>query len=181
MYKQILSQYLSEGKLTAAAVGAFFAPMIDSIYGGGRLIPIALLIAVIVLDWITGIAASHKDKTYSSEYGMFGVLRTLFLLALPVLAKLLDSMLSMPGLFFYAITLGIIYHTWQSLTANAYRAGWEKWIPKSVIEHIDSELKAKVERATKRGSSPDIINDSDQSDLSIDNESTTNKRKSNNG
>lgn len=155
MNKQMLSDYFLDGELTAAALGAFFEPLIDAAYGQGRLIPIALLIFVIALDWITGIAASHKDKTCSSEYGMIGVLRTLFLLALPVLSKLLDSMLSMPGLFFYTITLGIIYHTWLSLTANAYRAGWEKWIPKSVIEHIDSELKAKVERATRRNSNHD--------------------------
>ncbi|ANY67592.1 hypothetical protein BBD42_14745 [Paenibacillus sp. BIHB 4019] len=154
MFKPIFNVDITPGTTIAGAIGAFLAPWIGLIYGEGRLIPILLLMVVIGLDWITGIAASQKDTTYSSEYGMQGVLRTLFLLALPVLANLLDMMLAMPGLFFYAITIGLIYHTWQSLTANAYRAGWGKWIPEAVVKLIESELKAKMERATKRGADP---------------------------
>jgi hypothetical protein len=66
-------------------------------------------------------------------------------------AKLLDSMLGMPGLFFYAITIGLIYKTWQSLTVNAYRAGWGKWIPSTVIQYMDNELKGKAIWPSKEG------------------------------
>lgn len=153
MLKSFFTMDITASKALAAGIGAAAAPWIALIYGEGRLIPILLLTAAIALDWITGIAASHKDDVYSSEYGRQGVMRTLFLLALPVLANLLDRMMGTPGLFFYAITLGIIYHTWQSLTANAYRAGWGRWIPKAVIAHIDSELKAKMERTMQRSHS----------------------------
>ncbi|MGG1637237.1 phage holin family protein [Paenibacillus sp. NRS-1760] len=153
MFKQWLSVDVTEGRAIAAIIGAAIAPWVSLIYGNGRLIPIVLLIVVIALDWITGISAALKDKTFSSEYGLRqGVPRTLFLFALPALANLLDAMLGVPGLLFYAITLGIIYHTWQSLTANAYRAGWGKWIPQSVMSHIESELKNKVDRASKNKS-----------------------------
>ncbi|WP_141502676.1 phage holin family protein [Paenibacillus luteus] len=177
MSKQLFSNYFSEGKIVAIGLGAFFAPIIDSIYGSGRLIPVALLLCVIILDWVTGIAVAHKDKIYSSEYGKFGIFRTFFLMALPAFANLLDSMLGMPGLFFYAITLGLIYHTWQSLTANAYRAGWGKWIPNSVIEHIDSELKAKMERSIKRGASTETKTEFNEE---LGNHDTTEKGKINN-
>ncbi|WP_236692998.1 hypothetical protein [Aneurinibacillus tyrosinisolvens] len=30
------------------------------------------------MDWVAGIAAAHKDKTYSSEYGLQGFFCTLF-------------------------------------------------------------------------------------------------------
>lgn len=150
MYKQWFSVEVTEGRAIAAGIGAVLAPWVSLIYGDGRLLPIALLIIIIGLDWITGISAAKKDKTFSSEYGLRqGLPRTMFLVALPAIANLLDAMLGVPGLLFYAITLGIIYHTWQSLTANAYRAGWGKWIPQSVMSHIESELKAKVERASK--------------------------------
>ncbi|WP_138755131.1 phage holin family protein [Paenibacillus sinopodophylli] len=151
MFKQIFEFEISPSKTLAAGVGAVAAPWIDLIYGEGRFIPISLLLTAIVMDWITGIAASLRDETYSSEYGRHGILRTIFILAFPFLANLLDMMLGTPGLLFYAITLGLVYHTWQSLTANAYRAGWGKWIPDTIIKHIESELKAKVDRASQRG------------------------------
>jgi phage-related holin len=177
MYKKWFAVDVTEGRAIATGIGAALAPWVSLIYGDGRLIPILLLIIVIGLDWVTGISAAKKDTTFSSEYDLRqGLPRTIFLLSLPALANLLDLMLGVPGLLFYGITLGIIYHTWQSLTANAYRAGWEKWIPKSVIEHIDSELQAKVERATKRGGSLDSSN---KANSSANNESTTDQRNQN--
>ncbi|SFE95993.1 Phage-related holin (Lysis protein) [Paenibacillus algorifonticola] len=152
MYKQIFMVDVTPSTKLVTMIGGFLAPWIGLFYGPNRLIPIILLVAVTAMDWITGIAAAKKDKTYSSEYGIRqGVPRTMFLLALPVIANLFDQMFVLPGLLFYAITLGLIYHTWQSLTANAYRAGWGKWIPQAVVKLIESELRAKMERATKRG------------------------------
>ncbi|OBZ08590.1 phage holin family protein [Bacillus sp. FJAT-26390] len=177
MFKKWFAVDVTEGRAIATGIGAALAPWVSLIYGDGRLIPILLLIIVIGLDWVTGISAAKKDTVFSSEYDLKqGVPRTIFLLSLPALANLLDSMLGVPGLLFYGITLGIIYHTWQSLTANAYRAGWEKWIPKSVIEHIDSELQAKVERATKRSGSRDTNSEADHASKT---ESTTDKRNPN--
>jgi phage-related holin len=162
MYKKWFAVDVTEGRAIAAGIGAVIAPWVSLIYGDGRLIPIMLLIIVIALDWITGISAAKKDMTFSSEYGLRqGLPRTLFLLSLPALANLFDSMLGVPGLLFYGITLGIVYHTWQSLTANAYRAGWGKWIPQSVMSHIESELKAKVDRASKRGAEKEGVDKRD--------------------
>lgn len=156
MIRQIFTLDVTADKAIAAAMGAFLAPWVTLFYGADRLIPILLLVVVITLDWITGIAAAHKDGTFTSDYGLRkGAPRTLFIFALPVLANLLDMLLNMPGLFFYAMTIGIIYHTWQSLTANAYRAGWGKWIPAAVLKMIESELQAKINRAAQRGGDSD--------------------------
>lgn len=133
-----------------AAAGATIGPILDLLYGSGRISVIMALYAVIVLDWITGIAAAHKDKTYSTEYGIRGILRTLFILAFPSLANLLDTAMGTPGFLFYAVTFGLIYHTYISLTANAARAGWDKWIPQSVLRFVGSEIKAKADRAARK-------------------------------
>jgi phage-related holin len=145
-------------------IGASLVPWINTVYGEDRMLPLALLLVAIILDWITGMASSQKDTRYSQEYGKLGVLRTLFLLVLPMFAKLLDSMLGMPGLFFYAITIGLIYKTWQSLTVNAYRAGWGKWIPSSVIHYIDNELKGKTIAPSKEGGNAEL-NDETAADI----------------
>jgi toxin secretion/phage lysis holin len=133
-----------------AAVGAVFGPFIDAAYGNGRHIFFFALLLAIGMDWISGIRAAKKDDTYSSEYGLDGVYRTLFIFAFPALANQLDQIMHVSGAVFYSITLGILYHTMNSLTANAVRAGWERWIPKKVIYHVASEIQAKSERAVRK-------------------------------
>ncbi|QHT61687.1 phage holin family protein [Paenibacillus lycopersici] len=150
MNRQLLAFDVTTSKAVVAAIGACLGPWIEALYGTGRIAPISVLLVAILLDWITGIAASHKDKTYSSEYGRRGVYRTLYLLVFPVLANGLDRMLETPGLLFYGITFALIYHTWQSLTANAERAGWGAIIPGWASKMVESELQAKIQRADDR-------------------------------
>jgi toxin secretion/phage lysis holin len=132
-----------------ALVGAAAAPVINYFYGGGRVDVAVVLLLLISLDWITGIAAALKDRTYSSEYGISGILRTIFILTFPALANLLDQEMGMPGVLFYSVIFGLIYHTFNSMTANAFRAGWGRFIPDLVVKLISSEIQAKTDRATK--------------------------------
>ncbi|QHZ55831.1 phage holin family protein [Brevibacillus sp. NSP2.1] len=133
----------------AAAIGAVLAPIFQYFYGTGRTDIMVVLLLCIALDWITGIqAAKKKDKTYSSEYGLSRIPRTLFLLTLPAVANLLDRVMATPGFLFYGVTFGLIYHTWNSLTANAHRAGWP--VPKAIVNMVATEIKAKSERAIKQ-------------------------------
>lgn len=125
----------------AAAIGAVLAPIFQYFYGTGRTDIMVVLLLCIALDWITGIqAAKKKDKTYSSEYGLSRIPRTLFLLTLPAVANLLDRVMATPGFLFYGVTFGLIYHTWNSLTANAHRAGWP--VPKAIVNMVATEIKA---------------------------------------
>ncbi|MFS0776271.1 phage holin family protein [Neobacillus sp. 3P2-tot-E-2] len=133
--------------VVGASVGAF----LTKLYGGEvGLYIIGALTLGIVLDWLGAIAAATKDKSYSSQYGIIGVIRTAVILALPVFGKLLDSALSTQGFIFYMLSIGLLYHTLVSMTANFKRAGWERWIPTWALDLIASELEAKVKRAQTR-------------------------------
>ncbi|MBR2245617.1 phage holin family protein [Oceanobacillus profundus] len=138
------------GALTS--LGLIFGPFINYFYGDGRGHFITALSMIILMDWITGVIASRKDGTYTSEYGIEGIFRTMVILMLPALANFLDKMLGTPGFLFYGITFGLSYHILQSFIANSVRAKWDKWIPNSVIEKAASEIKAKTIRAEKRKS-----------------------------
>lgn len=132
----------------AATAGALLSPFFRYLYGEDRRDILAVLLFVIALDWVTGVQAAKKDETYSSEYGLSRIPRTLFLVSLPALANLLDRVMGTPGFLFYGVTFGLIYHTWTSLTANAHRAGWP--IPKAIVNLVGSEIKAKAERAARK-------------------------------
>lgn len=132
--------------------------VLNLFYGVGNLIWIAILLIVTSLDWISGIAASKKDGTYTSEYGKAGVLRTLVMFLLPVLGNIIDIALGTTmniqgfefGIFFFMLTGGLIYHTLMSAAANFKRAGWERWVPINVLESVASEIQAKAQRAETR-------------------------------
>lgn len=133
----------------AVSAGASMAPVFHYLYGSERRDILVVLLVMIALDWLTGVYAAEKDLTYSSDYGLNRVPRSLFLIALPAVANLLDRVVGTPGFLFFGVTFGLIYHTWTSLTANAYRAGWP--LPKSVVKLVSSEIQAKAERAARKG------------------------------
>lgn len=144
-----LENIATQANAIAAATGAMVGPVFHYFYGTGRTDILVALLFCIALDWITGIqAAKKKDKTYSSEYGLSRIPRTLFLLSLPALGNLLDRVMGTPGFLFYGVTFGLIYHTWNSLTANATRAGWP--VPKAVAKLVESEIRAKTDRAMRQ-------------------------------
>lgn len=132
------------------AIGATIAPIMEKIYGKDHTMVILLLLTVIVHDWIMGIAASIKDRTYSSEYGIKGIFRTIYICFYPAFGNFIDYVLGTPGFLFYAITFGLIYHYWKSGVANATRAGLDKWIPDSIIRLVESEIQAKTIRSLER-------------------------------
>ena len=136
----------------SAGIGVSIGPYIDFIYGAGngRRELIYALCFIVFLDWISGVRAAKKNKTYSSEYGIGGVFRTLFLLSFPSFANLMDVGTGTSGILFYGSTLALIYHNFKSAAANTYRAGWGKWFPKQLVDWISSELEAKAARVIKQ-------------------------------
>ncbi|GIO09449.1 hypothetical protein J31TS6_54770 [Brevibacillus reuszeri] len=132
----------------AATTGALLSSVFHYFYGTNRQDILVVLFFMIALDWITGVSASKKDLSYSSEYGLARIPRTLFIMALPAVGNLLDRVMGTPGFLFYGVTFALIYHTWTSLTANAHRAGWP--MPKSIERLVSAEIKAKTERAQRK-------------------------------
>jgi toxin secretion/phage lysis holin len=134
----------------AGGIGSIAASYLEKFYGGDRLEIILLLCLVIAMDWLSGIAAARKEKNYSSSYGINGVFRTIVMLILPAVASLLDSSLSTSGVIFYGVTIGLIFHTFNSFNANSIRAGWSKWMPTKMIKFLENEVEAKRKRYTKK-------------------------------
>ena len=147
-FLQSLDNVATPANGLAATIGALLSSLFQYFYGSNRLDIMTVLFFAFALDWVTGIAASKKDETYSSEYGLSRIPRTLFLLALPAFANLLDKVIGTPGFLFYGVSFGLLYHTWNSMTANALRAGWP--MPKSIEKMVGSEIKAKAERSARR-------------------------------
>lgn len=145
-----LKSLATPGNGIVAAIGATIGPFVEYLYGTGRSDFLVIFFGAIAMDWIAGIAAAQKDKVYSSEYGITGVYRTIFICLLPAFSNKLDVAFGTPGFLFYGATLALVYHTWQSMTANIYRAGWGRLIPKAVLNFVGSEIKAKSERAMRK-------------------------------
>jgi len=125
------------------------AQMFQYLYGSGRADLLVVLLFCLALEWVAGRQAVKRlGRTSSSEFGRSRLSRTLFFLALPALANLLDRVMATPGFLFYGVTFGLIYHTWNGLTANAARAGWP--VPKAIACLVESELRGKTEHARKR-------------------------------
>lgn len=76
------------------------------------------------------------------------------MLLLPAGGHLLDMAVKLPGPFFGALTIGLLYHIIQSMTSNAIRAGWGDWLPLGMLDAISkwvkSELDKKIQRAAAR-------------------------------
>ena len=151
-------------KVMAGLVGGFMVPTFHFFYGVDTIvIPfMSALVFFILMDWISGSRASKKDDSYGSKYGIDGIFRTFFMLLMPAGGHLLDVAFQLPGVLFGVFTVGLLYHTLQSMTANAIRAGWGDWLPigvlKAVTNWVKSELESKVSRAQQRRSEKEKAN-----------------------
>jgi phage-related holin len=137
---------------TFGALGAFLMSIFHFLYGEGpvRYLAMTLYFLLIVMDWIAGYRASKIDGSYASEYGIAGGFRTAFLFLMPSIGHLVDSIMNMPGVVFGFLTAAFGLHIWKSMTANAIRAGWEKWVPEWAMSAVSDEVEHKLARATER-------------------------------
>lgn len=144
----------------AGTVGAGVLSVFNVMYGTGITLTLAFMfMGILVLDLISGRAASKKDGSFASEYGINGGYRAAYILLLLSLAyqadKLLVGELSIDTGYpvypiFYYLLVNFGLPMWRSMTANVYRAGWDVWIPQSVLNRIADEIDHKTARANKR-------------------------------
>lgn len=136
----------------AGVIGSVFVSLFTFLYGDGSVssIGMSLYIMIIAADWISGYAAAKKDGSYASEYGIEGAYRTVLLLIFPAMANGADKLLNMPNVLFGFVLCAFSAHIWKSMTANVYRAGYDKWIPVWVLERVYDEIEHKTARARKR-------------------------------
>lgn len=151
------------GAIVSGIFGAIITPVFEYFYGSGEFVKslMTALFFFIAMDWISGVRAAKKDETYASVYGIDGIFRTFFILALPAGGHLLDKIVGAPSIAFGMLGFGVLYHVLQSMTANAIRAGWTTHVPEAIltwlINWVKSELEAKMARAEKRKNEKQMI------------------------
>lgn len=148
--KDYIYRLADKGVLLASITSTSIGSVISTLYGVDNMIFIMILATIVGLDWLTGITIAHKDKTYSSDYGIQGIVRTGVIMALPALGVMFDKAFDLPNVFFFMFLGGLVYHNFNSLAANCARLGWDRWIPSSYLERIASEIESKVNRAEER-------------------------------
>ena len=135
----------------AGSVGAALLGVVNFMYGTGITLTAILIFAgLVVLDWLSGRAASRKDGTMASEYGINGTYRVAFIMGILFIAYRVDLALDLPYVCFGYFLINFGEPMWRSMTANVYRAGWHVWIPKGVLERVGDEIAHKNARANKR-------------------------------
>ncbi len=135
----------------AGTVGATTLGILNFMYGTGiTLTAMGIFTVLLVLDWIAGRAASKRDGSYASEYGINGGYRTAFIVLILFAAYRVDVALGLPYVAFGYLLLNFGLPMWRSMTANVYRAGWDVWIPQAVLNRVADEIEHKAARANKR-------------------------------
>lgn len=133
------------------ATGTAVMMMVNFMFGTGITRTAGLIfLAVLTLDWLSGRAASKRDGTMASEYGINGAYRSAFMIGIIVLAFRVDVALGLPYILYAYFIFNFGLPTWKSMTANVYRAGWERWVPGFALERVADEIEHKTARANKR-------------------------------
>lgn len=162
IFKNTLNQIFQHP--VAGSFGAVFVAAFSTLFGNSKLafFGMALFILVLIMDWISGYRAAKKDGSFASEYGINGAFRTFFILLFPVLAHQADMLMELPNILFGFCLLAFGLPIWNSMTANAVRCGWERWIPMWALNAVADELAHKQARAKRRLIEKNIIKEEDK-------------------
>lgn len=151
--------------IVSGAAGAACISAFHFLYGENpvRMLIMTWYVFLIAMDWIAGYRASKIDGSYASEYGINGAFRTAFLLFMPAVGHLIDTVIGTPGIGFGFLIAAFGLHIWKSMTANVVRAGWEKWVPEWAMNAVSDEIEHKLARAIKRRQEKEKHGDGDMS------------------
>ena len=91
------------------------------------------LIALMILDYITGLIVAYINKEISSAVGFKGIAKKVFILALVSVAHILDTQVIRDGAVFRSAVTGFyIANEGISITENAVRIGVP--VPQKIID-----------------------------------------------
>lgn len=93
------------------------------------------LVCFMVLDYITGMIASYKEKTWNSEKGSTGLLKKCTIIILVIMATFLDRSLSSDYIFRSVVICFYIANEGLSILENAGRIGIP--IPKRLLDALE--------------------------------------------
>lgn len=109
-------------KLGIGACGACFAEILGKALGGWDAWAKTIL-AMIILDYITGFLAAAVNKKLSSSTGSKGVAKKILILCLVAVAYLLDNLWGMNGILRFAVIGFYIAQEGLSIVENCGSAG----------------------------------------------------------
>lgn len=108
-------------------IPSFFAGLLTLMYGEWSAI-LTILVALVVIDFLTGMTASYIDGVLKSNRGMIGIARKVFIFAMVAVAHLIDLLLVESGFEStqLVMTMVIVFYAINeilSITENAGRIG----------------------------------------------------------
>ena len=105
------------------------------------------LIALIILDYVTGLIVAYIRKEISSAVGFKGIAKKVFILALVSVAHILDSQVTGGASVCRSAVIGFyIANEGISITENAVRAGVP--VPKKIVDVL-KQIKNEEEKGKK--------------------------------
>ncbi|QTD42535.1 holin family protein [Sporosarcina sp. Te-1] len=121
------------------AVPAFFTGILTFLFGGWNAL-LAILVTLVVIDFITGMVASALHGKLRSHVGMLGIARKVFIFVMVTVAHLIDLLLSESGhqSSEAVMTMVIVFYSINeilSITENAGRIGLP--IPQAVKNAVE--------------------------------------------
>lgn len=108
-------------------IPAFFAGLLTLLYGEWSAL-LTILVALVVIDFVTGMTAASLDGGLQSNRGMIGIARKVFIFAMVAVAHLIDLLLVESGFEStqLVMTMVIVFYAINeilSITENAGRIG----------------------------------------------------------
>ena len=120
-------------------IPAFFSGILTFLFGGWNAM-LAILLTLVVIDFITGMVASALAGRLRSHVGMLGIARKVFIFVMVTVAHLIDLILSESGIQSSeaVMTMVIVFYSINeilSITENAGRIGLP--IPEAVKNAVE--------------------------------------------
>lgn len=108
-------------------IPAFFAGLLTLLYGEWSAL-LTILVALVAIDFVTGMTAASLDGGLQSNKGMIGIARKVFIFAMVAVAHLIDLLLVESGFEStqLVMTMVIVFYAINeilSITENAGRIG----------------------------------------------------------
>ena len=86
-------------------------------------LPMYVLVAVLFIDYCSGVARAYVSKSVSSRTGSLGVLKKALMLSVVLLSALLDMVLQLQGILLNAVVFFYIANEAISILENAVELG----------------------------------------------------------
>ena len=155
------SEYNTLAALIATAIGALCS------YALQLAIPLAVLLVVMILDYITGMTKAWMKEQLSSRVGIFGILKKLGYFVIVAVAGVVDWLLAyglmqvgidlrLPFLFAAIVTVWLIINELISILENVAAMGgpvpaWLGNFLNKLKYTVDEKVEPKEEEDTKDG------------------------------